>query len=188
MRRTTDKIDDLARRAFAADPGANASFANRLRLRIAGERAATARRNTRIVVSSIITAVAASVVLLLVFTVDWSRPVMNSTARANSPANEVSAPREGKPGEHAQPRPEVKPEPRPPANTSEPEKPIRAPSVSEGTEVPPQPTPEPKPEEKPEPKPEEKPQPKPEEKTCQARRSRKTQRRTQNRRSAQRTP
>jgi hypothetical protein len=158
MRRTTDKIDDLARQAFASEPGANASFANRMRLRLAGERAAVTRRNTRILVSSIITAVAASIVILLVFTVDWSRPVANSTARANSPTNEVSAPKDGKPGEHAQPRPEVKPEPRPPANAPNEETP-KVPDVPK-----PEVKPEPKPEVKPEPRPEVKPESKPEEK------------------------
>ena len=164
MRRTTDRIDDLARRAFAGERGANASFANRLRLRIAGERATIRRRNTRIVVGSIVSAVAASVVLLLVFTVDWSKPAMNSTARSNAPANEVPAPKAGRPGEHAQPKPEVKPEPRPPANESE-ETPKERTQDAPKPEPRPEEKPQPKPEEtpKPEPKPEEKPQPKPEE-------------------------
>lgn len=166
MRRTTDKIDDLARRAFAGERGANASFANRLRLRIAGERAAMRQRHTRIVAGSIITAVAASVVLLLVFTVDWSKPAMNSTARSNAPANEVPAPKAGRPGEHAQPRPEIKPEPRPPANESEeaPEERTQgAPKPKPRPEEKPQPKPEETPKTEPEPKPEEKPLPKPEE-------------------------
>ncbi len=161
MRRTTDNIDDLARRAFAGERGASASFANRLRLRIAGERAAVRQRNMRIVAGSIISALAASVVLLLVFTVDWSKPAMNATARSNAPVNEVPAPKADKRGEHAQPQPEVKPEPRPPANAAE--NGTGAPSANDG--LPPKPDEQPIPERKPETKPEETPktEPKPEE-------------------------
>lgn len=169
MRRTTDKIDDLARRAFTDEPGASAAFGARLRMRINGERAAMRRRTSRMIVSSIITAVAASVVLLLVFTVDWSRSATNSTARSNTPAHAVPEPKAGLPGEHAQPRPDIKQEPRTPANA--PENGTGAPSTSDPSSgsgqggQPPkpdkQPLPERKPDEspKPEPKPEVKPKP-----------------------------
>jgi hypothetical protein len=159
MRRTTDKIDELARRAFAEEPGASASFANRLRIRLAGERAATIQRNTRILAGSIITAVAAGIAILLVFTVfvniDFVRDVVKRS-QSGTGAPSASAGLEGN-TQPAANQPTVAP------------KHVRAPDVSDGSAVPPtneqpkeappgQPKPEPrKPDEvkKPDPKPEE---------------------------------
>ncbi|KAA0214852.1 hypothetical protein EDM80_05880 [bacterium] len=150
MRHSTDQIDDLARRAFAREPGASLAFGTRLRLRIQGEQAAARRRRTRLIAGSTITALAASVVLVLVLTVNWSRPVPKASTQAGLPAREVPAPKDGPKGEHAQPRPDTQPEPRPPAHS---------PTQTPGERTPDGPLPEIR--ERPQPAPDVKPEPGP---------------------------
>lgn len=164
IRRTTDKIDDLARRAFEGEPGANSSFASRLRMRVTAERAAA--RSTRVnrIRAAVIVAAAATLVMLLALNVDWSRGASSintdGTARQNTqqnrPAGEVpeAAPKVEPRGEHATPPAnEASRDPRLPAANTPQEKPETAPPV-----VPKEPAPEKQPEPKEIPDPKEKPE------------------------------